>query len=119
MPTAGPMGIFEQGAVVRVPFPYTDRPVRQHRPALVISSNGLGEGQKLLWVLMITSVENRPWPGDVSFGKRYSAAGLPVPSVIRTAKIATIDIASAEEIGSADPLILQEVIEQVRGQLAL
>jgi mRNA interferase MazF len=113
------MATFEQGAIVRVPFPYTDRPVRHHRPALVISSNGVGEGRKLLWVLMITSVENRPWPGDVSFGDRYRPAGLPVPSVIRTAKIATIDTASAEQIGSSDPQILQAVIDQVREQLAL
>jgi hypothetical protein len=29
---------FERGDVVRVPFPYTDRPTRQHRPALVVSA---------------------------------------------------------------------------------
>lgn len=31
------------GDVVRVPFPYTDRPIRQHRPALVISRGGIGD----------------------------------------------------------------------------
>lgn len=50
---------FRQGDVVRVPFPYTDKATRQHRPALVVSHGDLGEGQPLLWVAMITSAENR------------------------------------------------------------
>jgi hypothetical protein len=33
---------FEQGDVVRVPFPYADRPVKQHWPALVVSRGGIG-----------------------------------------------------------------------------
>ena len=58
---------FEQGDVVRVPFPYTDKAARQHRPALVVSTGGIGENEGLLWVVMITSADNRPWPGDVAF----------------------------------------------------
>ena len=46
---------FEQGDIVRVPFPYTDRSTRQRRPALVISAGGLGEDRRLIWVAMITS----------------------------------------------------------------
>ncbi len=37
-PIARPMASFEQGDIVRVPFPYTDRSTRQHRPALVVSA---------------------------------------------------------------------------------
>jgi mRNA interferase MazF len=50
---------FEQGQVVRVPFPYTDRERRQHRPALVVSDGPVGENASLLWVAMITSAQNR------------------------------------------------------------
>ena len=32
------MPTFSQGDVVKVPFPYTDRPTRQSRPALVVST---------------------------------------------------------------------------------
>ena len=47
--------------VVKVPFPYTARPVLQRRPALVIS-DGLPIGAPfVIWVLMITSAANRPW----------------------------------------------------------
>lgn len=107
------MPTFEQGDVVRVPFPYTDRPVRQHRPALVISRGGIGHEQQLLWVLMITSAENRPWPGDVDIGGRYADAGLPAPSIIRTAKIATIEHAHAGRIGKIDKNLLGQVLELI------
>lgn len=93
---------FEQGDVVRVPFPYTDRSTRQRRPALVVSRRGLGEEERLIWVAMITSAENRPWPGDIPFGAAFAKSGLTAPSVIRPCKLATIDGAFAERIGRAD-----------------
>jgi mRNA interferase MazF len=43
---------------------------------------------------MITSAENRGWAGDVPVSD-LALAGLPAPSVIRTAKIATIDAVDA------------------------
>jgi mRNA interferase MazF len=36
-PMSGPMPSFD----IKVPFPYTDRPIRQHRPALVVAADGL------------------------------------------------------------------------------
>src|SRR5690554_1252769 len=84
------MASFNQGDVIKVPFPYTDQPARQNRPALVVSTGNLETAHSLLWVLMITSAENRSWPGDVAVAK-LTMAGLPVASVIRTAKIATIE----------------------------
>jgi mRNA interferase MazF len=49
------MASFEQGDVIKVPFPYTDRPTRQSRPALVVSTDAIEEAHGLLWVVMITS----------------------------------------------------------------
>lgn len=95
MQTSEPVGIW---SIVKVPYPYTDRPVRQHRPALVIAVTGQGSGLHLLWVLMITSAENRGWTGDVDVPDTASA-GLPAPSVVRTAKIATIDARDAQPLG--------------------
>jgi mRNA interferase MazF len=112
--TESPMPTFDQGDVVRVPFPYTDRPVKQHRPALVISMGGTGERGRLLWVLMVTSAENRPWTGDVHLGTRYAEAGLPAPSVVRTAKVATIESAHADRIGRLDDDLLNRVLASVR-----
>lgn len=90
------MPICEIGDVVRVPFPYSDGTPRYHRPALVVST--IGAQPFLIWVLMITSTGNRPWAGDVAI-EDLIGAGLPAPSVVRTAKIATIEAARGEVIG--------------------
>src|ERR1700730_6783903 len=99
------MPSFSQGDVIRVPFPYTDRPARQHRPALVISKGGIDEGNGLLWVAMIASAEKGAWPGDVPFGDFDHGAGLPAPSVIRPCKVATIEVRHAEPIGHISPAL--------------
>ena len=53
------MPSFKAGDVIKVPFPYTDRSARQRRPALVVSAPSIEGEHGLLWVLMITSAENR------------------------------------------------------------
>jgi hypothetical protein len=45
------MPSFDAWDIVRVPFPYTDRPVRQYRPALVIAGGELETEHGLLWVI--------------------------------------------------------------------
>ena len=92
------MRTFERGDVIKVPFPYADRATRQSRPAVVVSTAQLQDLHGLLWVAMITSAENRGWPDDVPVAD-LELAGLPVPSVIRSAKIATIDAADASKLG--------------------
>src|ERR1700754_3572786 len=105
------MPSFEQGDVVRVPFPYTDRSTRQRRPALVVSRGGLGESGRLLWVAMITSAENRPWLEDVPFGDSYAKAGLPAPSLVRPSKLATIETSHAEKIGRVNTDLMEKVTD--------
>jgi mRNA interferase MazF len=112
------MPTFEQGDVVRVPFPYTNRETTQHRPALVISDGPIASGM-LLWVLMITSVANRGWPGDVGIESGSEHTGLPAPSMIRTAKIATIEAAAAQRIGSIAQSELDAVMEELSKILPL
>ena len=108
---------FRRGDVVRVPFPYTDRSTRQHRPALVVSDGQLGDGDRLLWVAMITSADNRSWADDVSLAETYADAGLPAPSVIRPAKIATIDVAVATRLGRVDDEQLARTMQAIRANL--
>lgn len=103
------MASFDQGDVVKVPFPYTDRSMRQFRPALVVSTPELESKQGLLWVVMITSSQNRGWAGDFSITD-HAAAGLPVPSVIRSAKIATIEASQAAPLGSIPAQLLRKVV---------
>ena len=108
MPTSDPSATFLPGDVVKVPFPYTDRPTRQRRPALIVSSPGLQRGHGLSWVLMITSAANRGWEGDVDIAD-ITLAGLPAPSVVRSAKIATIDSCDAVHLGRVSAEVLQLV----------
>ena len=111
------MASFRQADVIKVPFPYTDRSTRQSRPALVVSASGIEEAHGLLWVVMITSAANRGWPGDVPV-TNLAAAGLPAPSVIRTAKIATIEASAAARLGKVSPALFRQVamrLEQALG----
>jgi mRNA interferase MazF len=91
-------GRFAVWDVVRVAFPFADAPVRRNRPALVISASDVHERFDVLWVLMITSAGHSSWPGDVPVSD-LSSAGLPVPCVVRTEKITTIDARYAERVG--------------------
>jgi len=112
------MASFEQGDVIKVPFPYTDRATRQYRPALVVSMGRLGVAHGLLWVLMITSAENRGWPGDVPVNDTEQA-GLPAPSIIRTAKIATIEAVDASKLGQVSSTVLKKVLKRVALELGV
>ena len=62
---------------------------------------------------MITSADNRSRQGDVSLGDTYRNAGLPIPSVVRTTKIATIESHRAERLGQIAPDLFDEVMRQV------
>jgi mRNA interferase MazF len=112
------MASFRQGDVIKVPFPYTDRATRQSRPALVVSIGSIEENHRLLWVAMITSAENRGWPGDVTVND-LEQAGLPAPSVIRTAKIATIEVSDATRLGKISATLLKQVINKIGRELGL
>jgi mRNA interferase MazF len=116
------MPTFSQGDVVKVPFLYTNRPTRQSRPALVLAAGCVGAAYRsvpgLIWVLMITSAGHRGWPGDVALSD-LSGTGLPAPSVIRTAKIATIEARDATLLGRDSETVHADVLVRVRAHLSL
>jgi mRNA interferase MazF len=112
------MATFKQGDVVKVPFPYTDRSTRQSRPALVVSSGAIESAHGLLWVVMITSAENRHWPDDVAVNN-LASAGLPAPSVIRAAKIATIEASDATRLGKISAALLKQVTGTLGRELGI
>ena len=112
------MGTFKQGDVVKVPFPYTDGAARQFRPALVVSTGGIEAAHGLLWVTLITSAENRGWGGDLSVAN-LALAGLPAPSVIRTAKVATIEARDATKLGRISPSLLEQALGRITRELGV
>jgi mRNA interferase MazF len=102
--------------VVVVPFPYADRLAEKRRPALVISGHKLAP-YDLVWVAMITSAENESWPCDVAIDN-IERAGLPAPSVVRTAKIACIESARIERrAGRLDKAAARMVAQKLKGFL--
>jgi mRNA interferase MazF len=74
---------------VVVPFPYTERLAEKRRPALVVSGRGLHD-EGYLWVAMITAAGKSRRTGDVPV-RNLTAAGLPGASIVRTAKLTTIE----------------------------
>lgn len=81
---------FERFAVVRVPFPFTDRNATKNRPALVLSDAATFNAPSGHSVMaMITSQGNAPWPLDCPIVD-LAAAGLPAPSLVRF-KLFTLD----------------------------
>jgi mRNA interferase MazF len=89
---------FDTWDVIKVPYPHNAQPVQEYRPALVLAAGRLEAAHGMLWVLMITSAANASWPTDVSITDLRSA-GLPAPSVVRCAKIATVATSEAQKIG--------------------
>ena len=81
---------FDRFAVVRVPFPFTDRHATKNRPALVLSDPvafNISAGHSVM--AMITSQANPPWSLDCPLTD-LAAAGLPAPSKVRF-KLFTLD----------------------------
>ena len=103
---------FDAFDIVVVPFPYTDRHAEKRRPALVVSNKRL-EALGVIWVAMITSVENESWPSDVRISD-IARAGLPAPSVSRPAKIACIDPGRVRRAGKLDKTTARTVAQRMR-----
>jgi mRNA interferase MazF len=117
MPTLAAMPGFETWDIVKIPFPYVERPTRQNRPALVIAAADTTARHGLLWLAMITSAANRGWEGDVAISD-LRAAGLPVPSLVRPAKLATIEARDAQRLGTLAPGDRKAVAAYLRLRLA-
>ena len=83
------MPIYKPFAIVKVPFPFSDKNVVKKRPALVLSKPLYQEKLNHCILAMITSAHNASWPDDVII-QNLELAGLSSPSVIRF-KLFTLD----------------------------
>jgi mRNA interferase MazF len=102
------MAHFNRGDVVVVPFPYSDQLAEKRRPALVISTQEFSSTHGLVWVAMITSAKNPRWGSDIELPESFG--GLPTASVIRIAKVATLDADRILRVtGQADEKTLSRV----------
>jgi len=111
---------FDRFAVVRVPFPFTDRNATKNRPALVLSDSiGFNTPAGHSVMAMITSQANSPWPLDCPIND-LAAAGLPAPSKVRF-KLFTLDHrlvrGQSGKLSSADAKIIRNGLVRLFGTL--
>jgi mRNA interferase MazF len=79
------------GDIVLVKFPFSDLESSKKRPALLLVQTNLTLKVGVVSIAMITSkVDGLKFPGDHRI-EEWQEAGLLHPSLIRLAKIATID----------------------------
>jgi mRNA-degrading endonuclease toxin of MazEF toxin-antitoxin module len=89
--TYSPKSRYHPWDVVLVPFPYSEQSAASKvRPAVVVCAARLPQKTRMYYVAMVTNAEHRPWDGDVPVSD-LKLAGLPIPSIVRSAKLATID----------------------------
>jgi mRNA interferase MazF len=83
------MTSYERGAVVLVPFPFSERLVTKKRPAVVVSSDAYHKVTSDVIIAQITSkLSVAPRPGDHRV-VAWQEAGLAIPSLVRP-KLATL-----------------------------
>lgn len=105
------------GDVVWVAYPYVETNRMRSRPAVIVAAN-LGVDSALCWALMITNAARPDWPGDVAIFD-HNAAGLPIPSKVRTEKIATLASASATLIGRLPASAITNIARNLARTLAV
>ncbi|WP_156376183.1 type II toxin-antitoxin system PemK/MazF family toxin [Methylobacterium sp. Leaf117] len=104
------------GAVVVVPFPYSDRLAGKRRPAVVVSGPAVAE-TGFVWIAMITSANNPAMRGDQAIDD-LAAAGLDAPSVVRPVKLACIEPARIlKRIGTLPPVVAGAVFDAIHDRI--
>lgn len=102
------------GDIVVTLFPFADGVSAKERPALICAGPWrVARNIEVCWVVMITTTVLKGWPSDIEVSD-LSAAGLPVASIVRTLKIACIDVHNiTRKIGVLDSRSLHAVRREV------
>lgn len=100
-----------------VRFPFADFAATKKRPALVLAHTARSARYRLVTLAMITSqVEALGLAGDVLL-RDWQAAGLLHPSLLRLAKVATVDAELVDKrlgrLSAADQSTAREVFRRV------
>jgi mRNA-degrading endonuclease toxin of MazEF toxin-antitoxin module len=92
------------GDVALVRFPFADLAAAKKRPALVLARTARSSRNRVATLAMITSqIESLKLDGDVVLTD-WKAAGLLHPSLLRLAKVATVDADLVDKtIGKLSP----------------
>jgi mRNA interferase MazF len=100
---------YKRGAIVLVPFQFTDRPVAKRRPGVVISTPAYQAGRQELVIAALTSRVRDPLLIGDELLRDWQSAGLPKQSVV-TAIIRTVKQSMVvERLGSLTTQDLRRV----------
>lgn len=97
-------------------FPFVDNKMMKKRPVVCIAFFRPAPSITLYWVLMITSTALRKWKGDIEI-RDLKKAGLPIPSIIRTCKVACVDGSMIEKRIGTLATQTQEAIQKEIGEV--
>ena len=81
---------YEKGAVILVPFPFSDQTTIKKRPAVIISSNAYNNISSDIVIMAITSQTGKTYSAGECLIENWKEAGLLKPSAIKPA-ISTIE----------------------------
>lgn len=105
-----------KGAVVLVPFPFTDLSGHKVRPALVLHAKSRGDD---CIVGFISSVQKKENTFDLSV-EASKSNGLKVNSIVKVDKIATLQKKIViGELGILEPIHMKEIDKKLKAIFAL
>lgn len=106
------------GAVVLVPFPFTDQSGAKKRPAVIVSSNAYNSARNDYVIMAITSRLRAPLVPGEALVADWQAAGLVKPSMFKPV-FATVEqslvLRKMGELSAADACLLRELLASVIG----
>lgn len=83
---------FSRWDVVAVNYPFMEGDAAKHRPAVIVSTERLHKAHELYVVAMVTTARAGVRPDDIALSD-IERAGLPVPCVVRPARLVTMNAA--------------------------
>ena len=115
---------YQRGAVVLVPFPFTDLSQQQARPAIVLSPQRLNDrSADLILVAVSSQVPNNPNEYELVIRQgtpEFTPTGLRVSSVVKATRIVTMSQALIHaQLGSLADQTLRELNRRVSRALGL
>ena len=109
--------MFKKGAIILIPFPFTDLSANKVRPALIISSNKIS-GDDVVVAFISSKKVKKLQNTDVYIAesdKNFYKTGLKTDSILKINKIATLDKKIVlGELGEIDKKIQNEVDKKIK-----
>lgn len=103
--------MYKKGAVVLVPFPFTDLTGNKVRPALIVSKDKIGSDVIVVFITSQIKIKEK----HLVLIKPEEGNGLKVPSRVICSKIATLDAKIVlGELGTVSNIIQNQIDKELK-----